>query len=181
MNVADSDGEGVGGVGRLRRFVEVEEAGDHELHLLLGRQAVADDGALDGEWRVLGDGEAGAGCSEQGDTAHLAELERALGVGGEEYFFDGDDLGLPELQELAEFGVDLQQPNRGPVLLVEADGASAERAKPGVAEGVIELDDTVAGELRSAVDAEDAHAYESIAGSISCHQGRGAGIQVVMD
>ena len=34
----------------------------------------------------------------------------------------------------------------------------------GVARGVVDLDDTVAGELRSAVDAEDPHVYESNAG-----------------
>ena len=43
MDVADGDGEGVGGVGWFRRFGEVEQAADHELDLLFGGEAVADD------------------------------------------------------------------------------------------------------------------------------------------
>ena len=72
VDVADSDGEGVGGIGGLGSFVEVEEAGDHELNLLLGGEAIADDGALDAERGVFGDGEAAGGGGEHGDSADLA-------------------------------------------------------------------------------------------------------------
>ena len=128
VDVADGNGQRVGGVGRLGGFVELEQARDHELHLLLGGEAVADDGALDGERSVLRDGEAAVGRGQHGDAAHLAELERAFGVGGEEDFFDGDHLGLPELEELGELGVDLQQTDGSAVLLVQLDGAGAEVA-----------------------------------------------------
>ncbi len=158
VDVADGDGEGVGGVGGLGGFFEVEQTGDHELDLLLGGEAVADDGTLDGERGVLGDGEAAFGGGEHGDTADLAELERALGVGGEEDFFDGDDLGLPELEERGEFDVDLEEADGGAIFFVEADGAGAEGAEFGIARGVVDFDDAVTGELCSAVDAEDAHA-----------------------
>jgi len=158
VDVADGDGEGVGGVGRLGRLVEIEQAGNHELHLLLGGEAVADDGALDGERGVFGNEQTTVGSGQHGDAADLAELESALGVRREEDFFDGDYLRLPELEEGGELDVDLEQADGGTVLLVQANGAGAEGAQLWDARGVVDLHDTVAGELRSAVDAEDPHA-----------------------
>jgi N-acetylmuramoyl-L-alanine amidase len=176
VDVADGDGESVGGVGGLGSFVEVEQAGDHELDLFFGGEAVADYGALDAERGVFGDGEAAVGCGQHGDSADLAELEGALGVGGEEDFFDGDHLGLPELEECGEFGVDLEQANGGAIFLVEADGSGAEGAELGVAAGVIDFHDTVAGELCSAVDAEDPHADKSTALAASAMERASIGI-----
>ena len=100
---------------------------------------------------------------QHGDAAHLAELERALGVGREEDLFDGDDLRLPELQQRGELDVDLEQADGCAVLLVQANGAGAQRAQLRDARGVVDLHHTVAGELRSAVDAEDPHADKSTA------------------
>jgi hypothetical protein len=161
VDVADGDGESVGGVGGFGGFVEFEQAGDHELDLLFRCKAVTDYGALDGQWGVFGDGEAAIGRGQHGDAADLAELESALGVGGEEDFFDGDDFGLPEQEERGELGVDLEEADGGRVLFVELDGAGAEVAQLEVAGGVVDLDHTVAGELRSAIDTEDPHEYES--------------------
>jgi N-acetylmuramoyl-L-alanine amidase len=164
VDVANGDGEGVGGVGGFGGFVEIEQAAHHELDLLLGGEAVADDGAFDGERGVLGDGEAAVGGGEHSDAADLAELEGAFGIGGEEDLLDGDDLGLPEVQEGSEFDVDLGEADGGWVLLAELDGAGAEVQETRVAGGVVDLDYTVAGELGAAVDAEDAHGFESNVG-----------------
>jgi len=163
VDVADGDGEGVGGVGGLGSFVEVEEAGDHELHLLLGGEAVANNGALDGEGGIFGNLQAAVGSGQHGDAADLAELERALRIGGEKDLFDGDNLRLPEIEQRRELGVDLQQANGGAILLIEANGSGAEGAQLRIASGVVDLNYTIAGELRSAIDAEDPHADKSTA------------------
>ena len=164
--MADGDGERVGCVSGLGGFGEIEVAGYLELDLLFGGEAVADDGALDGEGGVLGYWEVAVGGCEHGDSADLAEFEGALGVGGEEDFFDGDDFGLPEFEEGGQLGVDLEEAHGGPIFFVEADGSSAEGAKPGVATGVIDFDDAVAGELCSAVDTEDAHGVSLARGGL---------------
>jgi N-acetylmuramoyl-L-alanine amidase len=161
VDVADGDGEGVGCVGGPGNFVELEQAGDHELDLLLGGEAVADDGAFDGEGGVFGDEEAAVGGGHHGDSTDLAELESALSVGREEDFFDGDDLGLPELEEGRELGVDLEESDRGAVLFVKLDGAGAEVAELWVAGGLVDLDYAIAGKFRSAIDSKDPHRYES--------------------
>jgi len=163
VDVADGDSECVGGVSGLGRLVQVEQPGDHELYLLLSGEAIADDGALDGERSVLGNEQTAVGCGQHGDAADLAEFKRALGVGREEDFFDGDDLGLPELEQCGEFGVDLEQADGGAVLLVQANGPGAEGTQLRNPRGVVDFYDTVAGELRSAVDPEDSHADQSTA------------------
>jgi hypothetical protein len=174
VDVADGDGEGVGGVGWLGRFVEFEQAGDHELHLLLGGEAVADDSALDAERGVFGDGEAAVRRGQHGDAADLAELEGAFGVGGKEDFFDGDDLGLPEFEERGELCVDLQEANGGAIFLVEANSTGAEGSQLRIAAGVIDFHDTVAGELCSAVDTEDPHGDKCTARRDSEKEGGGS-------
>jgi hypothetical protein len=158
VDVADGDGEGVGGVGGLGRFVQVEQAGDHELHLLFGGETVADNRAFDGERGVFGHEQTAVGGGQHGDAADLAELERALGVGGEEDFFDGDDLRLPELEQCRELDIDLEEADGSAVFLVQANSAGTEGTELGDARGVVDLYDAVAGELRSAVDAKDPHA-----------------------
>ena len=55
VDVADGDGQRVGGVGDSGAAVEREQARHHELDLLLGGQAVAHDAGFDVERRVLGD------------------------------------------------------------------------------------------------------------------------------
>jgi N-acetylmuramoyl-L-alanine amidase len=160
VDVADGDGERIGGVGGLRGLVELQQPGDHELDLLLGCEAVAYDRAFDGEWSVFGYREAAVGGGEHSYAANLAELERALGVGGEEDLFNGDDVGLPELQERSEFSVNLREPDGGLVFLVELYSTRAEIGELLQTCGVIDLHDAIAGKLCSAVDAEDPHGYE---------------------
>jgi len=157
VDVADGDGEGVGGVGGLGRFGEVEQAGDHELDLFLLREAVADDGGLDGERGVLGDGEVLIGGGQQGHAAHLAELEGALGVGAEKNLFDGDHVGAVGFEKRSELCVDLREATRGGLLLVEADGTEGEGVEARLAGLVVGMDHAVASELGAAVDAEDLH------------------------
>ncbi len=157
MQMADGDGERVGGVGRIRNVGEREQAHDHELDLLLGSETVAHDGAFDRERGVLGDDAPALGGGKQRDSAHLAELERGLGVGGEENVFDGDGVRVVKGDAGREFGVDLVQALGGGVLLLNADGAGVHVRKLRDARGLVEVHDAVAGELGAAIDAEDAH------------------------
>ena len=163
MEMADGDGERVSGVGGVGGEFEAKEASDHELNLLLGGEAVADDCGFDGQRRVFGYGLLRERGGKEGDPADLAELERGLGVCGEEDLFDGDDVGGVEFDEGSEFGEDLGEAFGGGVLLVEADGSGGAMDELSGAGVGIELDDAVAGELGAAVDAEDAHG-RSLAG-----------------
>jgi hypothetical protein len=48
VQMADGDGQGIGHIGRLGHGFQLEEAGDHHLHLGLFRPAIADYRGLDG-------------------------------------------------------------------------------------------------------------------------------------
>src|SRR5271156_541555 len=74
MDVADGDSESVGGIGWFGHRGEVEQASDHELHLLLLRKAVASYGGFDLEGSILGSGQMGSGGGEQRDSTDLAQL-----------------------------------------------------------------------------------------------------------
>lgn len=161
VDVADRDGESVGGISGFGCDFELEEARDHKLYLLLGGKAVADDSTLDAEGSVLGDGQAAVGSSEHGDAAHLAEFERALGVGREEDLFNGHDVRLPLLEKGGQLRVHLCETHGRVVLPGELNGTRAEIAQAWAAGRVGGFDHSVAGVLGAAVDAEDAHGYES--------------------
>ena len=74
MQMTDGDGQGVGGIHGLGRFVEGEQSGDHVLHLLLLGSSIADYGRLDGKRRVFGDLQSCGGSGEHGHTADLSRL-----------------------------------------------------------------------------------------------------------
>src|SRR5882762_35101 len=141
VEVTDGNGEGVGGVGRVGRSIEIEEARDHVLHLFLVSAAVADYSGLDGERCVFGDGEPGAGGSQHGNSADVAEFERGLYVDGEENVFDGDFLGLVALddglQALEDFVEAVGDGGTGGGV----DGADGDAVE---LSGEVKFDDTVA-------------------------------------
>ena len=86
MKIADCGRQRVRGV-RRDGFREAEERGNHFLHLLFARLAVADDGKLYLRGGVFVDRDSALSRGQQGDAARLPELERALGVAGEEDSF----------------------------------------------------------------------------------------------
>ena len=73
MDVADGDGESIGGIGRFGSGGQRKQAGDHELDLVLGGEAVAGDGGLDGERGVFSNGQSGGCGGEKSDAAHVAQ------------------------------------------------------------------------------------------------------------
>ena len=90
VQMANGDGERIGGVGGLGNLVEIQKTRHHLLDLMFFSAAVADHCGLDGEWRVFGDFESGGCGGQHGDTTHLAELQGRFHVGGIENVFDGD-------------------------------------------------------------------------------------------
>jgi hypothetical protein len=155
--VADGYGQGVGGVRRFRHAVQREQAGDHELDLLLGSESVARDGGLDGERCVLSDWKPGRGGGEQGDSADLAEFERRLGVSGEKNFFNGNALGGVQGHQANKLCVDLGEPLRRLLLFIQTDRARSQVMELRIARGVVHLDYAVAGELGATVYPKDTH------------------------
>src|ERR1039458_9295715 len=74
VEMADGDGERVGGVGGFGNLIEIQQARHHLLDLMFFGAAVSDYRGLDGEWRVFGDFESGGSGGQHGDTAYLAEF-----------------------------------------------------------------------------------------------------------
>ncbi len=74
VEMADGDGEGIGGVGGLGDLIEIQKTGDHLLHLVFFGAAVSNNRGLDGERRVSGDFESGGSGGEHGDSADLTEF-----------------------------------------------------------------------------------------------------------
>ena len=158
VEMTDGDGERVGGVSRVVRLLQVEEARNHKLHLLLGGEAVADDRRFNGERGVFGHRFSTGGGGQEGDSADLAELECGLGVGGEEDLFDGDDVGLVEFDLGAKFSVDLRETLRCGVFLIESYRSGRDVAKARGGGALVERNDAEACELGSTIDSEYAHA-----------------------
>ena len=163
--MTDGDGEGVGGVGGLRRLGEAEEAGDHELDLLLLRQAVADDAGLDAEGGVFGYGKAGRGGGKEGNTPNLAQFEGGLGIDAVEDFLDGNGIGAPGGELGAKLAVDLFEAHRERLVPGELDAAHGAADEMSVTAGFAALYNPVARNFSPAVDAKNAHCGQFTAGA----------------
>jgi len=103
VQVADGDGEGVGGVCGMRDLFEAKQTRDHELHLGFFGLAVSDDGGLDGQRGVLSDFNFVRRGSQHGYATDLSELERGFHVDRVEDIFNGDTVGPAFQDEGAEF------------------------------------------------------------------------------
>ncbi len=163
VNVADGDGECVGGICGFGQLFEIEQTGHHELYLFFFGEAIAYDAGFDFERGVFGYGHACGGGGEQGYAADLAELERAFGVDGVEDFFDGDYVGLPAGELDHEFAMHLGEAlGEGPGF-GETDAAEGAADEPGLTRALVGFDYAEAGNLCAAIDAEDAHFGQCIA------------------
>src|SRR5208283_1074234 len=122
---------------------------------------------LDGEWRVFGDFESGGSGGQHGDSAHLAEFQGRLHVGGVENVFDGDAVGPVLGDEFLQADRDAREARGHGVARGNFDGA-ANDAHEAVIVAVVgeQVDYAVSGVFRAAVDAEDAH-EGSVAGEFS--------------
>ena len=132
----------------------MEQAGDHVLDLLLFGPAIADDGGFDGERRVFGDLQPGAGGGEHGYATNLSELEGGLYVQRIEDVFDGYFMGLVFGDDGAELRVDSREAAGQRFSRGKLDGTAGQTAEFTAS---VHLDDAVTGVFSAAVDAEDAH------------------------
>lgn len=97
-DVTDGECEGVGGVGRLGRGAEPQQAGDHGTDLCLVGAARAGHGGLDLAGGVQRDGDAAAGGAEHGDGAGLGGAHHGADVVLAEHPLHGDEFGLVLVQ-----------------------------------------------------------------------------------
>src|SRR5579862_1565327 len=109
MEMADGNGQGVGGVRGFGRSGKLEQPDYHVLDLLLFSAPVADYRGLDSKRRVFSDFEAGRGSSQHGYAANLAEFESGLHVEGIEHVFDGDFIRLMLGDDGSQVHVDARQ------------------------------------------------------------------------
>ncbi len=132
VEVAEGDGQGVGGVGRGRDLGQAEQRLDHVADLLLGRAPRPGHRLLD-LWRgVGGDLEAVLGGQQQHHPRGLADGHGRAHVGVEEQPLDGQGLGPVSSQDLPQPGRQLGQARRH-LLPVGVDGAEADSRDPAAA------------------------------------------------
>jgi hypothetical protein len=105
--VADSERQGVGGVGRFRGLSKSKDAGNHGGHLFLVRPAVSTDGFFDFAGGVEVDVDAALGGGEHEDTHAVGGVHDGGHIPAFKYAFDCYDVGLvlvkPIIDGFAEF------------------------------------------------------------------------------
>src|SRR5205085_5782087 len=159
VEMADGNGQGVSRIGRFWNLIQVEQARDHMLDLLLLGLAVTDYRGLDGKWRILSDFQTRDGCGQHSDSTYLAQLESRFYVDGVEHVFDGNVIRPVFLDEQTETVKNYRQPPRKRFTRREFDSATGEASEPFIG---AQFDDPKARVLSAAIDAENSHARESI-------------------
>lgn len=105
--VAEGDGEGVGDVGGLGEFREVELAADGFLHLPFGGVAITGDGFFDLRGAVVDDRDTSLGGRKNDDAAGVAHEDGGRGaVVVRVEFFDRQDLGFERGDDVGDASVD---------------------------------------------------------------------------
>jgi hypothetical protein len=153
--VAQGQGDGVGGVDRPERSGDAEQRLHHALHLLLVGAAEAGDGLLDLVGRVLDDLGARRHALDHRETGGLGDRDRGAGVDLEQHPFDGHDLRTM----LGDEPVQVVAQQRQAVGNAES-GIGAQhtgRHRPGAATGA--LDHAVAAARQAGIDAEHEHGF----------------------
>src|SRR5277367_5130391 len=155
VRVAERDGEGVGGIGRLGVFGQSQGGGYHLLHLLFGCGTVTGDAGFHFTRRITVGGDGGLRGGEQHHAAHFGELQRGAHIERGEDGFHCDGVWHEFRDELDDQFVNFAQ----------AGGESGARGKLQRTEtqqawsGADEFDDTVAGGSGDGgINAEDAEA-----------------------
>ena len=110
--MAQRQGCGIGGVGRLRQAGQLEAGLHHLLHLLLAGPAVAGDGILDLVGRVLNDLAPGRRRLAQRQPARLPDAHRGADVDLEEHLLDSDHVGPELLEQVDQLGSQGGEPLR---------------------------------------------------------------------
>ena len=104
MRVANGDGQGIGGIRRLRQPVEIQQTRDHELHLLLLRQSISNDCGFNGQRSVFRHRQPVSRGSQQSHAAHMPEFQRGFYIDRVEDFFDRHGAYYAALLDYAAIG-----------------------------------------------------------------------------
>ena len=154
MQVADGDGQGVGGIHRFRWVGKLEQASDHVLDLLFLGTTVADDRRLYGQRRIFGDLKARRGGCEHGHATDLAEFQGGFDVESVEDVFDRNLVRLMFGDDCAESSEDTGQTAGERFARGKLNRTTGQAGKFA---GRLHFDDAVAGVFSAAVDTEDTH------------------------
>jgi hypothetical protein len=148
-NMAEGNGEGVGGVRGKVRLGQCNVESQHASNLSFGRSAVARHGALDGGGGILVDGDAARGRTEKGDAPSLADGKGRTDVAGDEGVLYGDLIGAELLEKSIKLVTETQESldqriaaghlkdadagdDHGPIGLVQVNGAIPRNVGAGV-------------------------------------------------
>jgi len=126
--MAEGAGQGVAGVLR-HGSAQVEQAPDHEGHLLLGRGTGAGDAQLDLARAVFRDLQAPLHRGDQQRAADVAEHEGRAHALGVERLFDHDRVRAPALHDLTHPYRDVVEPLRQAEPGGRSDGAVGQAAQ----------------------------------------------------
>jgi len=160
--MTDGNGKGIGGIGRFWDLFEIQKARHHLLHLVFFRSTVSDYGGFDGERRVLGNLKACGRSGQHSDSTHLPELQCGLHVHGIENVLNRNTVGPVLSDEFLETAGNAGEPRGHGITGGDLDGSASDADEAIVGE---QIDDTISGVFRAAVDAEDAH------GCLQCNAG----------
>src|ERR1700734_145282 len=107
VDMADSNRQSVGSVRRIEGVFILEQAPDHELHLLFAGEPISDDRALDGKRRILRHRKTTTRRCQHCNSPHLTKFQRRLHIRREKDLLYRDDLWLMQRQKPSQLGVDL--------------------------------------------------------------------------
>ena len=146
------DRQRVGGVvGQRLVRAELKQNPHHRAHLLLVGAAVAEDGLLDAQRRVLADGNSGIREAHQDDPARLRDRQGGADVAGEEQRLHACLIRTVAREQPGQGVADLQEPH-GAV----PSGRGGERSVREVAQAAaLDPDHPVPGGGQSGIDAQD--------------------------
>jgi len=158
LDVAESYGERVGGVSRLRSFRQGQQSADHDLDLTLVGMAVTSNRSFYFARRIAVNGDAVLGGRKQYDASDFGEAQRGTHVESRKDRLNGHHGRREFLDESAEEGMHVLERGTGELLLplrFDAEGAIVDHFMA----AAIAFDDAVAGWSRGGgIDAKNAEA-----------------------
>ena len=155
LNVAKSDGQRVGGVGRLGEDVHIQQCANHELHLPLVGMTIPGHAGFHFAGRIGADLNAVLLRSKEYNAADLGKAKGGTNIQSSENGFHGHGSGMEFLNQPGEEGVNIVEAGNGRRFLAFRWDAKCSKAEDAQATAV-GFDDAIAGGARSrGVNAKD--------------------------
>ena len=109
LQVAEGDGEGVGGISRRRGCAEPQPPGDHMLDLAFVCRSIARHRGLDCGGRILEDLNAGRRRHDERNAGRSTHVGRCRQIAVDKYLLEGHGLRLGFFDQRAEVTMQLEQ------------------------------------------------------------------------